>query len=820
VTCFCRKAAISLYLLVLAISACTLYRQGMPAVDSQQGSSPQGPAATDGGYHLFFPLVLNNFPGWQRLDTTGGGAQTGIATHPTNPDVIYMSSDNGGLFKTEDGGDSWFSVSANLGAYRLGFVALDPLDPEAVYVAASTQYGHTTEGGGTGEILRSLNGGRSWELVSDDMGFQNSFPNQRSIVIPYDPASPGRFDRDGDSLSDVILVGAWTGPADPPVGGIWRSQDEGEAFAHLALKDRNITALHPFAGDVNTLFALTFEDQVLQSENLGESWRDITGNLPLTRPTGLAVHPTDKDILYVSCRWCPADDPPVWKTIDGGQSWYAASTGLNSDEIESFPRILMDRFDPDTLYVTTYKAAYGTAGVYKSTDGGQSWHLMPTRLVLPDGRPYYWYQFESGFTVGQAIDGRLFAGSTGGWRFPDGDLTDGLEEWEPATRGIGNVHVNTIQVDPFDPAVLYQGISDFGPYKSIDRGRSFHRILGNGWPVTVDNYVWNGPYYSNYKRCWLSCSPTCSEEGKIGSGGTTDFAISRQNPNIIYSAFGSGSGDSIRGGVNKSTDGGHTWQPVGFQLENGFELNPNNCVPYGFRHLAIDPTDDGIVFAAQEIPSTETGKLYKTTDGGDTWFEVHSSSLYIKGLEISTFDSDVVVFITNEGVYKSERGGEAGSWQVITPSGAAFFRVVKLSPHDPQVYVVGTNDNGLFYTADGGASWSNRRLEGLFEQKAYQGSDRYLPGDVATTFNPRARLLENINAIVFDPITPDVFYVGGTQHTRASFGVARITNADQEWQRVPLVGLSHRNVFDLAIDSSGKFLYAGTFDGTFSFPLR
>ena len=50
------------------------------------------------------------------------------------------------------------------------------------------------------------------------MGFQNSFPNQRAIVIPFDPAQPDRFDRDHDKLSDVILVGAWTGPADPPVG--------------------------------------------------------------------------------------------------------------------------------------------------------------------------------------------------------------------------------------------------------------------------------------------------------------------------------------------------------------------------------------------------------------------------------------------------------------------------------------------------------------------------------------------------------------------------------------------------------------------------
>ena len=731
-----------------------------------------------------------------------------------------MASDNGGLFKTENGGDNWFSVSSNLGAYRLGFVTLDPLDPDVIYVTASTDYGLRTSGGATGEIHRSLNDGLSWEFVSDAMGFQNSFPSQASIVIPYDPTDPSRFDHDGDSLSDVILVGAWTGPADPPLGGIWQSEDEGQIFAHLALKDRNITALRAFLRDVTVLFATTYEGEVYSSEDLGKSWVNITRNMPLAHLSDLAVHPTDKDILYVTCRWCQAGEPPVWKTTDGGQNWYPASIGLNSNEIDAFPKILIDRFDSNTLYVTTSGAPWGKAGVYQSTDGGNSWHLMPTRLALPDGRPYYWYKFEGGLTVGQAIDGRLFAGGGGGWRYPDGDLTDGLEVWEPATIGVGNVHVNTIKVDPLDDTVLYQGISDFGPYKSVDRGSNFHRILGNGLLVTVDNFVWNGPYYSNYRKCWLSCSPTCKEKGWIAAGGTTDFALSGQDSNIVYSAFGSGSGKSEHGGINKSTDGGKTWQPVGFQLAQGFGLNPETCVPYGFRHLAIDPTDDDIVFAAMEIASTKTGKLYRTTDGGATWTEVYTTSGYITGIEVSAIDPDLVVFTTRADVYKSAQGGDANSWQVITPLEASQIRTVKVSPHNAQVYVVGANDQGIFYTADGGISWSNNRLDGFFEQKVSQESNRHLNVEIATAFNPGKYVLRNISAIVFDPVVPDTFYVAGTQYTRASFGVAKITNAGQNWQRLPLEGLAHRNIFDLAIDSSGTFLYAGTFDGTYRFRLR
>ena len=763
--------------------------------------------------------VESSAAAWQRLDSTGGGGQTGIAAHPGNPDIIYMASDNGGLFKTENGGDSWISVSSNLGAYRLGFVTLDPLNPDVIYVTASNDYNLGLKGGSSGEIHRSLNGGSTWQFVTDAMGFQNSFPNQRAIVIPFDPAQPDRFDRDHDKLSDVILVGAWTGPADPPVGGIWRSDDEGKTFKHLAIEDQNVTALRAFAANPNILFATTYGGEIHRSDDGGLHWRDISGDMPLAHPSDLAVHPTEADILYVTCRPCEASQPPVWKTTNGGEQWQAASAGLDSTQIGEFPKLLIDRSNPDKLYVTTARAAYHYAGVYQSDDGGQTWQLMPGRLVLPDGRPYYWYQFDHILTLEQAVDGRLFASGGAAWRYPAGDKLNGRDEWEPATIGIGNILVNALAIDPLDSDVLYEGLADLGTYKSIDQGLTFYPLLGSGWPVTTDNFVWNGPYFSNYKNCQLVCSATCRAEGTISSGGTNDLAVSAQDSKIIYSAFGSGSGGSQYGGVNKSINGGMTWQPLGYQLQQGFALNPDTCLPYGFRHLALDPTDDQILFAAMEVPATG-GVLYRTDDGGLTWSEVYSTSRFITGLDVSARDPKRVIFTTSAEVYVSEQGGVVNSWHLLTLPEAPQIKTVKLSPHQAEVYVLGTNDQGIYYTADGGRTWVNNPLQGFFEQRLSQDSAQFLEAEVATALNPKAYVGKNISAIAFDPVLPDVFYVAGTQYTRASVGVAKVAQAGQTWERLPLAGLSHRNVFDLAVDSKGEYLYAGTFNGTYRLKLR
>jgi photosystem II stability/assembly factor-like uncharacterized protein len=212
--------------------------------------------------------------------------------------------------------------------------------------------------------------------------------------------------------------------------------------------------------------------------------------------------------------------------------------------------------------------------------------------------------------------------------------------------------------------------------------------------------------------------------------------------------------------------------------------------------------------------------VYRTADGGVTWTPVFSLDGQISGIEVSALDPQVVVLTTTGDVLRSTSGGAADSWESIRPEAAQGLRALALSPHRAGVYVVGTNNQGIWYTADAGATWTNNPLDGFFEQHVSATDPARLDPEIANAQAPGLVLRRNISVITFAPQSEDTFYVAGRQGARASVGVARITLGGTHWERLPLAGLSHRNVYAMAIDAAEQFLYAGTNDGIFGLALR
>ncbi len=223
---------------------------------------------------------------------------------------------------------------------------------------------------------------------------------------------------------------------------------------------------------------------------------------------------------------------------------------------------------------------------------------------------------------------------------------------------------------------------------------------------------------------------------------------------LIYIASGNG--------VHKTADGGKTWK-----ITTGWEITEALWV-------SIDPRDSQTVYTA-----TVYG-IYKTSDGGATWKQMNT------GLT-STFTSSVIVDHVNPGVlYCSNEDGAfssangAQTWQTLALH-VKNIRVIAQHRRDSQFLAVGTENNGIYISRNGGKVWT-RSEAGL---------------DHATFY-----------AIAFDPTHPETMYAGGYVT-----GVYKSIDGGRSWKRSQ-EGLTNLNIHSLAVDpANSDRVYAGTILG-------
>ena len=272
----------------------------------------------------------------------------------------------------------------------------------------------------------------------------------------------------------------------------------------------------------------------------------------------------------------------VWKTVDAGRTWDAVGNTLPP----SIGAIAVAPSSPDTVYVGTGQAAprYDVGegeGVFKSTDGGRTWHSLGLASTRHIGR--IWVDPNNANVVLVAALGHLYGANTqrGIYR-----STDGGKTWQHVLYINDQTGVVDLAADPGDPKLLYaaawqmrdwpwldyfepHGGPGSGIYRSTDGGQHWTRLQGGGWP--------QGPL------------------GRIGLAVTHTA-----NGTRIYAAV-----DSVtEGGVWRSDDGGEHWQRVNHD-EDVFGN-------WYFARLTADPRNPDVVYSAGQ-------SIRRSTDGGRTW---------------------------------------------------------------------------------------------------------------------------------------------------------------------------------------------------------
>src|SRR5205823_6936369 len=148
--------------------------------------------------------------------------------------------------------------------------------------------------------------------------------------------------------------------------------------------------------DPQVAYASIFSDGIYKTTDGGASWSSANSGLGDLYVGALVIDPSNPVVLYV------ADGLGLYKSTDGGQTWIEASNGLGT-----YPHVsalAIDASNPQTLFLSSQDSAGPTYNhkVYKTTDGGTSWHLSNTGMEAAD---------VASLTVSPTGPGLLFAGT-------------------------------------------------------------------------------------------------------------------------------------------------------------------------------------------------------------------------------------------------------------------------------------------------------------------------------------------------------------------------------------------------------------------------
>jgi photosystem II stability/assembly factor-like uncharacterized protein len=365
--------------------------------------------------------------------------------------------------------------------------------------------------------------------------------------------------------------------------------------------------------DSNVLFAVTSSGGVFKSSNEGTSWTPISDFLPQTYCASLAINPQNPNVMYLGTGDANYDvnyfrgGIGVWKTLDGGKSWFQASNGLGNKLVSN---ILMTPGDTSTLIAAC------ADGIYKSTNAGAIWFKMTTvNISYRDLK----YQPNSNRVLYSASNTHFYTSHDNGSTWSQSKVSNAITS--------AGIH---IAVCPKDTSKVFCVVwktgaaSPFGGvYKSINNGATFTlqcdtpNILGYSadgtsmdgqgaynLAITVDPTDANVIYVAGI-NIWKSTNQgvTFSLKSHWAYGVHADkhgILFSPFNPNKLFVYHD--------GGIDRSTDGGNTWTT----LEDG--LSASEFYQMGSSGLYNDHIIGGLQDNGMDVARD---KKFQTVRGGD-----------------------------------------------------------------------------------------------------------------------------------------------------------------------------------------------------------
>jgi hypothetical protein len=648
--------------------------------------TPLGPA----------PIQAPDHPG-----DTATGRVSAIAADPTNANVIYVGAASGGVWKTTNGGQTWFPLTDSQDTLNIGAIAIAPSSPNVIYAGTGESNfsgdndSDTIPGQG---VLKSTTAGATWTLLG-----QSWFAGASVSAIVVNPTNP-----------DIVYAAT----ADGGNKGVYKSIDGGQTWSNTFLGapfGASVSALVMDPTDPGTLYAAAgwyqgnASNGVYRFRNGDTSW-SRAGNFPTDSGgsnhvgrVSLAIARSAPGTLYAAIA-DPSDRQDVYevlKTTNGNTtnpgdiSWQVVGTrstfNEGADQLSQLFHgqgyygnvIVVDPFIADDVFVAGYK-------VFKSTDGGGHWIQDPnTPLKIHDD------QHAFAFTLpNDPINHKLLVGTDGGIFRLD----------NPSNFTFSNLNGTGLQItqfyhialDPTTANIAYGASQDNGVEEFNDNRTWTNELGGDGNNVEVSATNHNRVYWSDNGTFYRS-----------DNGSYAAFATPNGSRSDLY-VLDPNNGDRILMGGNavyESTNAGMTgsWTP-----RNGVGW-PASVNAYD-ENLAVSPTSPNTTYFLQGSATSAPG-TYVTTDDGLHWqhYNAPGNDDQFWGLTVDPLNSQVAYALSHAGhVYRTTNGGQ--TWPDITgnlPQENSFSIAVKANgPADRDHVVYVGNDTGVYATCDMGATWS------------------------------------------------------------------------------------------------------------------
>ena len=689
------------------------------------------------------------------------GRITSVDVVNDNNNIIYLGSASGGVWKTDNGGNSWSPVFDEQPTQNIGSVAVEQSNPNIVWVG--TGEGNPRNSLNLGEgVFKSLDAGKTWKR----MGLEKTRNIHRILIDPVNP--------------NTVYVAAIGNP---------------------------FTA-HPERG-------------VFKTTDGGDTWTKVLYTTDSSGCSDLVMDPSNPNRLIASMwqhRRTPWDfksggpGSGLYITIDGGKNWkkLGKDDGLPDG---NFGRIGLAFATNDSRRVYAMVEATRN-GFYKSDDGGMKWELVTNDPRWVTNRPFYFQDIR----VDPKNENRIYNIHDRVEMSEDGGKT--WNEFLPYS-GIHPDH-HAWWISPKDPNFIIEG-NDGGIGITHDRGKSwtfdekipagqfYHVNVDNEMPYNVmggmqDNGTWHGPAYT-----WINGGIRNYYWNNIGGGDGFDAMPDAEDASWVYSQSQGGSvgrrnwktgeswfvkplaldpklplrfnwnsalaqdpfdkktiyfGDQF---VNKSTDKGVTWEVISpdlttndsvkiaaFQNTGGLTMDVTGAETH-CTVLTIEPSrkEQGLLWAG-----TDDGNVQLTRDGGKTWTNFRGKipgmplSCWVPQIKTSAHNAGEAFVVANDYrrgdmkpyIFRTTDYGKTWTRMVDENKVKGYALCVLQDPTEPNLIFVGT-ENGLWISFDNGNSFEQFK-NGYPSVSTYDFAIQEREADLAiATFGRALWILDDIRPL-------------------------------------------------------------------------